>query len=56
MHKEKPYIIDLGQAVLIDHPKSIEFLKRDINNIVRYFTKYNIKSDQDLIFKDITKN
>jgi RIO kinase 1 len=53
-HNKKPYLIDLGQAVLLDHPKSIFFLKRDINNIVRYFKKYDIIANEKQIFNDIT--
>ena len=53
IHKKKPYIIDLGQAVLIHHPNSNEFLRRDIHNIVNYFKKYDIIADENKIFKDI---
>lgn len=55
IHRKKPYLIDLGQAVLLDHPKSIDFLRRDIINIVNYFKKYKIISDEKQIFYDITK-
>lgn len=55
IHKNKPYIIDVGQAVLKDHPNSLEFLRRDIENIVKYFKKYDIESDSNLIFNDIVK-
>ena len=54
-HKNKPYIIDFGQGVLIEHPNSLEFLKRDIQNVVRYFKRLNINSDVNEIFKEITK-
>ncbi len=30
-------IIDVGQAVLLDHPNSMEFLIRDIMNLIRFF-------------------
>lgn len=30
-------IIDVGQAVLLDHPNSMEFLYRDIKNLIRFF-------------------
>ena len=53
-HKNEVYLIDLGQAVIIDHPKALFFLKRDIQNIVQYFKKYKIKSDEMQIFNDIT--
>jgi RIO kinase 1 len=52
-YRKKPYIIDLGQGVLLEHPRSLEFLKRDINNIVRYFKKYNIQNDPNKIYNKI---
>jgi len=53
MHNDKPYIIDLGQGVLIEHPNSLVFLKRDIKNIVSYFKKYNIHADIEKIYQNI---
>jgi RIO kinase 1 len=55
MFQQKPYIIDVGQAVLLEHPSSLEFLKRDIHNIVHYFKKYGIKSDEREIFEKLMK-
>ena len=52
-YRKKPYIIDLGQGVLLEHPRSLEFLKRDIDNIVRYFKKYNIRADAIKIYNKI---
>jgi len=54
-YKEKPYLIDLGQAVLLDHPHAIEFLKRDIKNICQYFQRYKLNNDPVEIFENITK-
>ena len=54
-YRGKPYIIDVGQAVLLDHPQALEFLKRDIKNLVWYFKKYGIKGDEEKIFTKITK-
>jgi RIO kinase 1 len=51
--QNKPYLIDLGQGVLIEHPKAQEFLRRDIHNIVHYFKKYKIKADEKDIFENI---
>jgi RIO kinase 1 len=56
IHKNKPYIIDLGQGVLTEHPNTLDFLKRDIKNIVRYFKKYNIQADENKIYKKIVNN
>lgn len=52
---QKPYLIDAGQAVLFDHPGAQEFLKRDIHNIVQYFKKYNIQSDEQKILKKLQR-
>lgn len=50
-HEGKPYIIDCGQAMLADHPNAIEFLKRDIKNINRYFRSLDVEvwSDQTVL-------
>jgi len=55
MFRQKPYIIDVGQAVLLDHPSSSEFLKRDIHNITHYFKKYDIESNEKAIFEKLVK-
>jgi RIO kinase 1 len=54
IYRNKPYLIDLGQAVLLEHPNSHEFLKRDVHNIVGYFRKYDIEADENNIYKTIT--
>jgi len=53
-NNNEPCIIDLGQGVLRDHPRSYDFLKRDIQNIVSYFKKYQIHDDPHKIYKEIT--
>jgi len=55
MYKKKPYLIDLGPGVLIEHPNSQEFLKRDIYNLVNYFKKFNIQADENKIYNEIIK-
>lgn len=55
MYKDKPYVIDVGQGVLLEHPSSLEFLKRDIHNTVRYFSKFGIKKDEEEIFERVIK-
>jgi RIO kinase 1 len=43
MYDGLPYIIDCGQAMLTDHPNAIEFLRRDVRNINRYFHSLEVK-------------
>ena len=49
-------VFDLGSGVDLRHPNALEFLKRDINNIARFFNKRGIPvEDTDKIFEDIIK-
>lgn len=49
-------VFDLGSAVDLRHPNSKEFLKRDINNITRFFNKRGVDvNDADTILEDIIK-
>jgi RIO kinase 1 len=43
----EPVIIDLGQAVLSDHPNADAFLLRDARNIVTYFNKHGLGHSED---------
>ncbi len=42
LYEDEPVIIDMGQAVMLEHPMSREFLARDIKNVVRYFKKLGV--------------
>ena len=49
-------VFDLGSGVDLRHPNAQEFLKRDINNIGRFFNKRGIPiEDPDDVFEDIVK-
>ncbi len=49
-------VFDLGSAVDLRHPNSHAFLKRDIYNITRFFSKRGIPvEDQDTLFEEIIK-
>jgi RIO kinase 1 len=49
-------VFDLGSAVDLRHPNSLEFLKRDIYNINRFFNKRGISvEDSKILFEDIVK-
>ena len=38
-HGDKPVVIDVGQAVVQSHPKSQEFLVRDVTRLVEWANK-----------------
>lgn len=46
-------IIDVGQAVVREHPMAEEFLIRDINNLVRYFRHLHLKINIEKVIKKI---
>ncbi len=52
---DKPYLIDMGQAVLKDHPMAPSYLRRDIRNLVRFFSKFGVKVDADDILEEIAR-
>jgi len=52
MHNGEPVIIDVGQTVSRDNPMAMEFLQRDVKNIVRFFKKY-IEVDEQEVLKYI---
>ena len=39
---DEPYIIDISQGMVVDHPISHELLNRDIDNLIRDFKKLGI--------------
>ena len=51
--KGKPYIIDFSAGVLLDHPRSMEYLERDVQNVVNYFRKRGVDTDYNAAMKRI---
>lgn len=50
-----PYMIDFGQAVVTRHPLAADFLKRDVKNILDYFSKrYGIEADYSDAYGRVT--
>lgn len=52
MLHDKVYLIDLSQAVLINHPKADFYLRRDLKNVARFFSKY-LKVDPDELYRKV---
>jgi len=49
-------VFDFGSGVDLRHPNSKEFLKRDINNITKFFHKRGVSvEDPDQLFEEIIK-
>lgn len=50
----EPVLIDFSQGVLVRHEHADEFLRRDIRNICRYFSKHGVSAEEDATYKKIT--
>jgi len=51
-----PVVFDFGSAVDIRHPKTKEFLERDISNITKFFVKRGLTVDNPIdVFKRVVK-
>ncbi|TGC06772.1 serine protein kinase RIO [Methanolobus halotolerans] len=46
----EPIFIDMGQSVTLEHPKAREFLMRDIENIMRFFKRYDIEGQAEELY------
>ncbi|MDV0444735.1 hypothetical protein MmiAt1_02710 [Methanimicrococcus sp. At1] len=53
IEKGEAVIIDVGQAVTLNHPNAREFLLRDVENIKRFFRKYGIEEETKSILEQI---
>lgn len=51
---DRPYLIDMGQSVTLDHPRSMQFLIRDIANVNRFFRSHCDTIGDREIFGKIT--
>ncbi len=54
--KEKPVLIDYSQATLVRTPNSEELLERDVKNVVRFFRKLGVKTEEGEVLKKIRGN
>jgi RIO kinase 1 len=51
---DRPYFIDMGQSVTLDHPGANAFLFRDLANINRFFSPYADVIAERTLFTDMT--
>ena len=55
LFEDRPWFIDMGQSVLIDHPMAMSYLERDIRNVLRFFRKFGIKKDVEGLRAEIVR-
>lgn len=52
-HHDEPVIIDMAQAVTLDHPMAEEFLQRDIHNICNFFQKLGVTLSEEEVLQQV---
>ncbi len=53
MRDGDPVVIDVGQAVTLDHPSAEEWFQRDVTNIANYFSRLGVRTDTERMIKKI---
>ena len=53
-HDETPVIIDVSQSVVLDNPISRELLERDINTLVREYSKLGVKTSFEEVLEYVS--
>jgi len=52
-NNEEFVVIDVGQAILLSHPRAKEFFNRDLNNISNYLGKKDKKMTKESLLEEI---
>ncbi|MGZ4864596.1 MAG: serine protein kinase RIO [Halobacteriota archaeon] len=53
--ESNPVFIDMGQSVLVEHPRAQEFLRRDVSNIIKFFNGYGLSASENALFREIVE-
>jgi RIO kinase 1 len=51
--EEKPVFIDFSQCSSLKDQRAVEYLERDVNNLINFFKKQGLKEDKEKIIKKI---
>ena len=53
---DRTYIIDFSQSVVIAHPQADAWLRRDVENVCKYFAKRGVAADVAQVYELVTGN
>jgi RIO kinase 1 len=51
---DAPVLIDLGQAMLVKHPRAVELMDRDCGNMARYWKRQGVETSPEEVWVRIT--
>jgi serine/threonine-protein kinase RIO1 len=46
----RPFLIDVSQAVVLDHPSAKEYLRRDALNLTRFFARHGVEETAEELY------
>jgi len=49
-----PVLIDMGQAMLVKHPRAVELMDRDCANMARFWSKRGVDTSPEEVWLRIT--
>jgi RIO kinase 1 len=49
-----PVLIDLGQAMLVKHPRAVELMDRDCANMARFWSRRGVDTSEEEVWRRIT--
>ncbi len=49
-----PVLIDLGQAMLVKHPRAVELMDRDCTNMARFWSRRGVETSVEEVWRRIT--
>jgi len=54
-YNEQPVLIDFSQASPLRAPHAEDMLKRDVHNVCEFFKRLEVETDEEKLFKNISK-
>ncbi|TKR24580.1 serine/threonine-protein kinase Rio1 [Natronomonas salsuginis] len=55
VHDGELCLLDLGQAITVNHPNSREFLERDCHNVAAFFARQGFNADETALLDAVTE-
>ena len=55
MRGDFPILIDFAQGVRKEHPLAMEFLRKDCENIAKFFAKRGVDTNAEEVLREVTR-
>jgi RIO kinase 1 len=55
LDRNGPVLIDYSMGVTLKHPLAKELLRRDVENVIRFFGKHGVEADAESVLREVAK-